>query len=424
MDLTELPGLDNLRYPKGVIYEAESLTSALYGVKRTFFLTQGSTCGLMAALLAVLKPGQSVLIPRNSHVSIINGLILADVNPIYMPVEIDIYGIVTGVSQHTLRKQLQAHPDVAAVVLVHPSYDGRALAIESMIKDIHAAGLPAIIDEAHGAHLHFHEKLPVSSVDCGADIVVQSAHKTLAALTGAAWVHIQGNRVEEEKLEAAIQLLHSTSPSYLTLASLDACRSQLAYEGSKKLECLRHKINHFYNHIQGLNHVKILNQDDDGIDFTKLTLHIMSKTPSNWVNTLQKEGIYPEKIEGNNVLLLTSLADERQNWSALAKVLKMIDEDLKDEVINAETPLSRFPPTQCKLKPRDVFFASKEWISLVHSVGRVVATPVMLYPPGIPILLPGELITLDIINFINKFEAKRKLQGLQYQDEIYIQVIV
>ncbi|MGB3293852.1 MAG: aminotransferase class I/II-fold pyridoxal phosphate-dependent enzyme, partial [Phormidesmis sp.] len=231
-DLPELPDLDNLFAPEGVILQAQSLAAAAFGAEQTWFLANGSTCGLEAAILATCGPGDKLILPRDVHTSAISGLILSGAVPVYVaPTYGSDWDISLGVSPDTVAQALTAHPDAKAVLLVSPTYYGVCSDLAAIAPLVHSYNIPLIIDEAHAPHFAFHPDLPISALAAGADITVQSAHKVLSAFTQAALLHMQGDRLDRHRLSQALQLTQSTSPSYLLLGSLDAARQQMATAG-------------------------------------------------------------------------------------------------------------------------------------------------------------------------------------------------
>ncbi|MEO0828662.1 MAG: aminotransferase class I/II-fold pyridoxal phosphate-dependent enzyme [Cyanobacteria bacterium J06642_9] len=233
-DLPELPELDNLFAPEGVIAEAQDLAAAAFGAEQSWFLANGSTCGIEAAVLATCSPGDRILIPRNAHRSVISALVLSGAMPVYLQPAYDPdWDLVGGVDPAAIAMALETHPEIRAVLLVSPTYQGISSDLSAIADIVHAHGIPLLIDAAHGAHFGFHPALPQSALATGADLAVQSTHKTLGALTQAAMVHIQGARIDRDRLSQALQLTQSTSPNYLLLASLDAARQQMAIAGEK-----------------------------------------------------------------------------------------------------------------------------------------------------------------------------------------------
>ncbi|NJL41391.1 MAG: aminotransferase class I/II-fold pyridoxal phosphate-dependent enzyme, partial [Leptolyngbyaceae cyanobacterium SM1_4_3] len=236
-DLPELPELDNLFAPEGAIAQAQLLAADAFGAEQTWFLANGSTCGLEAAILAACNPGDKLILPRNLHQSAIAALILSGAVPVFVLPEYDAdWDLAHPPKPEAIAQALRDHPDAKAVLIVSPTYHGVCADVGSIARLTDAANLPLIVDEAHGAHFAFHPDLPAPALAEGADLVVQSTHKTLSALTQAAMLHVQGKRIDRARLAASLRLVQSTSPNYLLLASLDAARQQMALEGKELLD--------------------------------------------------------------------------------------------------------------------------------------------------------------------------------------------
>jgi arginine decarboxylase len=282
VDLPELPELDNLFAPEGVIQDAQTLAAEAFGAGSTFFLANGSTCGIEAAILATCGPGDKIIVPRNAHRSVIAGLVLAGAMPVFVEPEYGTdLGLVLGVSAEAIATTLAHHPDCRAMLLVSPTYHGICSDIGAIAALAHSYDIPLLVDEAHGPHFAFHPDLPATALSQGADLVVQSTHKVLGALTQAAMLHIQGERVNRSRLQAALQMTQSTSPSYLLLASLDAARQQMATQGTELLTQtldLSYKIR---AQLSALKNLAVISPADvlpsastQALDLTRLTVDI------------------------------------------------------------------------------------------------------------------------------------------------------
>ena len=233
-DLPELAELDNLFAPQGVIQEAQELAAAAFGAEHTWFLVNGSTCGIEAAILATCAPGDKIILPRNVHQSAIAALILSGAVPIFVTPEYDsVLDIAHSITPSSVATALKQHPDAKAVMMVYPTYYGVCGDVSAIAQLAHQHGIPLLVDEAHGPHFAFHPDLPNSAMAAGADLTVQSIHKVLGAMTQASMLHVQGSWIDTERLSQSLQLLQSTSPSYLLLASLDAARQQMALQGEQ-----------------------------------------------------------------------------------------------------------------------------------------------------------------------------------------------
>ncbi|HEY9844679.1 MAG TPA: aminotransferase class I/II-fold pyridoxal phosphate-dependent enzyme, partial [Candidatus Caenarcaniphilales bacterium] len=234
-DLPELPELDNLFAPQGVIQAAQELAAAAFGAEHTWFLVNGSTCGIMAALLATCAPGDAIVLPRNIHQSAIAGLIIAGAKPIFVEPEYDpVLDLIHSITPEAVAAALAQHA-AKAVMMVCPTYNGVCGDVAAIAQIAHQHHIPLLVDEAHGPHFAFHPDLPTAALAAGADLTVQSTHKVLAAMTQAAMLHVQGPYIASERVRQALQLLQSTSPSYVLLASLDAARYQMALQGKQLL---------------------------------------------------------------------------------------------------------------------------------------------------------------------------------------------
>jgi arginine decarboxylase len=233
-DLPELPELDNLFAPEGVIRDAQDLAAKVFGADRTWFLVNGSTCGIEAAVLATCNPGDKIILPRNSHQSAIAALILSGAVPIFVQPEYDPdWEIAHSIPSSDVAAALERHPDTKAVMMVYPTYYGVCGDVEAIAQLAHHYQIPLIVDEAHGAHFAFHSELPIPALAAGADVSIQSIHKVLGAMTQASMLHLRSHYVNPDRVNRALQLVQSTSPSYLLLASLDAARQQVALQGKK-----------------------------------------------------------------------------------------------------------------------------------------------------------------------------------------------
>ncbi|HLO47108.1 MAG TPA: aminotransferase class I/II-fold pyridoxal phosphate-dependent enzyme, partial [Kamptonema sp.] len=278
-DLPELPELDNLFAPEGVILEAQELAAEAFGGECTWFLANGSTCGIIAAILATCSQGDKIILPRNIHQSAISGLILSGAMPIFVEPEYDaVWDIANSITPSALAIVLEQHPDAKAVMVVYPTYHGVCGNLDAIAQLVHQYNMPLLVDEAHGPHFNFHPELPTPALSAGADLTVQSIHKVLGALTQASMLHVKGDRVDIERLKRALQLVQSTSPSYLLLASLDAARQQMAMHGLElmtKTLLLAETARSRLAKIPGLSVLELLNTPGFvALDSTRLTVKV------------------------------------------------------------------------------------------------------------------------------------------------------
>ncbi|MGC8972096.1 MAG: aminotransferase class I/II-fold pyridoxal phosphate-dependent enzyme [bacterium] len=387
LDLTELPQTDNLFSPNGPLLNAQKLTALAFGSDFSYFLVNGSTQGIQSAFLSAFKPGDKVLVPYYSHRSIIEGFILSGVEPDFIEEEIDEWGIPQNIKLEDVKSKLK--DSIRGIVLMNPNYFGLVPEIKDIVDYAHSKDIIVIVDEAHGIHLHFNKKMPPSGLDVNADIVIQSAHKMGISLTQGALIHVKGNRVDREALEESIKLLSTTSPSTIILASIDVGRRELCLNGRKWLDRLIPIIDEL---TEGIENLGIPVYKKPNMDKTKLTLYNMN---GNQLSFELWEGfrIQSEMSSETYCLFIISLLDSRRILMRFLEALKRI---------------SIYPPGKANIPPRynvvqlprTAFLSSKERIDLKYSVGRISGEIITQYPPGIPLLIPGALITQEIKEYL------------------------
>jgi len=422
LDLTEVQGVDYLDKPTGILREAMDLLADAYGAKESFFLVNGSTVGNQAALMAVGGPGKKILIARNSHRSVVGGLILNGSIPVYLPVNVDPeLGITTSVSPEVLREYLDKN-DVDAVFLTNPNYYGVSGNIRELVDIVHEHGLPIVVDEAHGAHFHFHQALPLSAVDAGADLVVQSTHKTLSSMTQSSWMHMNGDLVDVELLKAALRTLQSSSPNYVLMASLDVARMQMATEGAELLSSALNVAQYLREAINEIPGLQCFGRERVGkygifdVDLTKITITVLGLGLTGYkVEQLLNDelGVEVELSDPNNILAFVTIGDDYDNADKLIKAMSNLSERFFGKLPPLETAaVHTFPVLpEVVLTPREAFFAEKKVVPFREAVGAISAESVVLYPPGIPVIAPGERITEESFDYV----MKRKEEGAEVQ---------
>ncbi|HRC95527.1 MAG TPA: aminotransferase class I/II-fold pyridoxal phosphate-dependent enzyme [Coprothermobacter proteolyticus] len=422
LDLTEVQGVDYLHKPTGILREAMDLLADAYGAKESFFLVNGSTVGNQAALMAVGGPGKKILIARNSHRSVVGGLILNGSIPVYLPVNVDPeLGITTSVSPEVLREYLDKN-DVDAVFLTNPNYYGVSGNIRELVDIVHEHGLPIVVDEAHGAHFHFHQALPLSAVDAGADLVVQSTHKTLSSMTQSSWMHMNGDLVDVELLKAALRTLQSSSPNYVLMASLDVARMQMATEGAELLSSALNVAQYLREAINEIPGLQCFGRERVGkygifdVDLTKITITVLGLGLTGYkVEQLLNDelGVEVELSDPNNILAFVTIGDDYDNADKLIKAMSNLSERFFGKLPPLETAaVHTFPVLpEVVLTPREAFFAEKKVVPFREAVGAISAESVVLYPPGIPVIAPGERITEESFDYV----MKRKEEGAEVQ---------
>jgi len=420
MDLPELPELDNLFAPQGVIQAAQELAAATFGAEKTWFLVNGSTCGIMAAILATCGPGDRIILPRNVHQSAISGLILSGAVPVFVAPEYDpVRDLVHSITPAGVAAALREYPDAKAVLMVYPTYHGVCGDIAAIAQEAHQHQIPLLVDEAHGPHFAFHPDLPISALAAGADLSVQSTHKVLAAMTQAAMLHTQGNYIDPERIAQALQLLQSTSPSYLLLASLDAARQQMAVQGkllmARTLD-LAEQARSQLNQIPGL---PVLGPEQAGatpgffaLDRTRLTLMVSGLGLSGFAADEilhQNLGVTAEFSALQHLTFIVSLGNQAADIERLVQACTLLARGCPV----AALPSPLMPPMLASVStpsqsPRDVFFAPAETVPFEQAVNRISQELICPYPPGIPLLYPGEAIAPVALESL---QQTRKLGG-------------
>jgi arginine/lysine/ornithine decarboxylase len=273
IDMTEISGLDDLHSPDGPILEAEQLLAELYQVKSSYFLVNGSTVGNLAMILATCEKSDVVLVQRNCHKSVLHGLMLAEVEPVFIAPEIDEeWGLAGGVRLKDLQEALQAYPQTKAIILTHPTYHGQSNELTEIVSIAHKKNIPVLVDEAHGAHFILGSPFPESAIKAGADVVVHSAHKTLPAMTMGSYLHVNSELINENRVAFYLQMLQSSSPSYPIMASLDLARAYLASFSAENKEILLKKISSFRDELKQIKDIDVMEGTNDRLDPLKITI--------------------------------------------------------------------------------------------------------------------------------------------------------
>ena len=402
MDLTEVGQLDDLHQPTGVIHEAQMLAAEAFRAKETFFLVGGTTAGNLAAILACCQSGDSVVVQRSSHQSVFHGCMLAGAKPVYLKLDFDEKGIEKSVSSLEIERILQEDDSVKAVVLTSPSYYGRVQPIQEVVQVCHRYQIPLIVDEAHGAHFGFHQALPPSAMDLGADIAVQSVHKMLPSMTMSSMLHLQGSLVSPEEVGHWLRVIESSSPSYPLMASLDVTRRLIATEGEKHLERLLSDLEDFRGNISELRYLFERKADDP----FKCTLTTDGKiTGFELADSLKQEGIYTELADPLAVLLVFGLGTTQKDLDILWNALRKMDEHLamipsSGQKVSlsfaTETQKVSLPLSELRRRPFQP-------VPLSQAAGKISVDMITPYPPGIPVVLPGETWTREAQEMIETF---------------------
>lgn len=426
-DVTNVPDMDDLHQSHGVIKEAQALAANAFGADYTYFLVNGSTCGLQSLVMTVCNPGDKILVPRNMHRSILSGIIMSGAVPLFFKPEYNYdYGLPLGAAPETIENCLNRHPWIKAVILVSPTYHGITSDIARIAEIVHRRNIPLLVDEAHGPHLCFHEGLPQSALQGGADASVQGIHKILSAFTQASMLHIKGSLIDRQRLEANLKLLQSTSTSYLLLASLDAAREEMESHGRYLISGALDLAGYLRQKIARLKGFSVLGKEiagepgAHGLDPAKITislrkLQVTGLWAEQWLR--EKHHIQVEMSDVFNILLIVTFGNSRSDADYLVRALKDMSEHVKLNNIknNPYSVHKRIDPLpgipRLVLTPGEAFRAPYVTIPLAESVGRITTEVVACYPPGIPVICPGEKITVEIIEYL----AALREMGMHFQ---------
>ncbi len=417
IDLTTLDEVDSLQKPKGVIKEAQELAAKAYGADRSYFLVNGTSGGNQAMILTACNPGDKVLVGRNAHKSVLAGLIATGAQPIFYLTEVDEnLKITLNVAYEATRQAIDAHPEARVLFLTSPNYYGICVDLERIISYAHERNVTVLVDEAHGPHLKFHPDLPVSALEAGADLCVQSTHKIIGGMTQASMLHAMAKRIDIPTLSNVLRFVQTTSPSYILMASLDLARMQMATEGEKLLDKaikLAEEARAKINKIPGLlcfgkEMIKgsLFSQMGD-FDVTKLTITVKDLGLSGYqVSQIlnNRYHIQVEMADPFHVLVIVSIGDRRDDLNRLVEALREIS---KDHYGTAHpSPLEEVGVplfmNEAIFTPREAFFADHHYVELEKAVGCISSEIVTVYPPGIPLFIPGEVVTQEVLDYLKK----------------------
>ena len=411
IDITEIDGFDDLHHASGIIKNIENKAKRIYGSKRSFILVNGSTCGILAGIRSVINFGDKVLVARNSHKSVYNAIEINGLNPIYMLPKIGEDGIDGNIDSNEVEEKLKENKDIKLVILTSPTYEGVISDVSFIVSIAHKYNVPVLVDEAHGAHLRFMENIcDKEALNSGADIVIQSLHKTLPALTGTALLHIQGDLVKEENVARELSIFETSSPSYILMSSIEECLDIIESKGKELFKEYQDNLKYFYNEAKKFKNLKILGneiENKDYYDFGKIVIK------TNETNITGKEladilrNDYKIELEMSSInyaLAMTSLCDSRENFKRLLDALIDIDNKLEKENKNKEELNIKL---QLPKKEISILEAIKnnnsEFKNYNELEGRISKEYVWVYPPGIPLITPGEVISKELIKKIEEF---------------------
>lgn len=432
IDLTPMPGIDDLLQPTEAIKEAQELAAEAYGADRTYFLINGSTSGNQCMMMTAVNPGERIAVPRNAHKSMLGGLVMSGASPVYMQPEVDeALHMDNCVTPETVARTIAENPDIKAVYLVSPTYYGVAADIESIAQIARDAGKLLLVDEAWGPHFHFHPALPVSATAAGADLCINSTHKMLSAFSQCAMLHQSGPRVRVDRLESVLKMFLSTSPNLPMVASLDVARRQMAVEGGALLSRTIELAEETRRRLNAIPNVYCFGEELQGrpgvfdLDPTKITITVKDLGYTGYEASEILRRRYNVQVELADLFNVVALVTIGTSPSAADRLVQGVSELAReDRAVDIFSPsgvlerrletgtykLPKIPPM--RMLPRDAFLAETEFVKFKESAGRICAETISPYPPGIPVISPGEELTPEIIDYLAlELKAGVRMQG-------------
>lgn len=423
-DLGVMYALDDFHEPEGALKEAQELTAQLYGAEHCWFSINGTTALIEAMIMGTVGPDETIIIPREAHRSVVSGLVLSGAKPVYMNCEFDErWGIPLGVTLEDAVETMDAHPEAKAILLVYPNYYGVGVDIKNIVKEAHKRNLVVLVDEAHGPHLPFVEALPIEAIEAGADLVAQSTHKSLGSLTQTSWLLGQGNRFQYRRITQMHQMLQSTSPNYIFLASLDMARHQLATKGTNLVHravSLSLQLRRELAAIEGIAIMCDEEVDRPNYDVTKVLIDAkeLGLTGVDFEKRLRAHHIEVELVQAHHVLVLITIGDTEESIMTLVKAVQAISDEIcskssltnrageqieeRTETIQSATIL---PTPVVRMTPREALYKDRKSCMFEAALHHICGETIAYYPPGIPCIAVGEEITESVLQYIQQRRA-------------------
>lgn len=440
VDITEIEGFDNLHHAQGILKEAQERAAVLFGSKETFYLINGSTCGILAAMGSCVKSGDKILLARNSHKAAYHGAFINQLQIKYVYPSVTELGIQGAITPQEIEDAFSDAPDIQAVFITSPTYDGVVSDVEAIAKIAHQHHVPLIVDEAHGAHFGFGEAFPESAITKGADIVIQSLHKTLPSFTQTAVLHLNSDLVESRTVKKYLGIYETSSPSYLLMAGMDKCVRMLQENGEELFQEYTKNLKIFYQENQNLEHLRLLDVSEMkkerelgriyDWDFGKLIILTNTQQLNGeelYQILLQKYHLQMEMCTGSYVTAMTSIMDTREGFERLTKALHDIDKNIGSSVEdNWQGDFIR-ETYQERRKGLEIYQAeslSQKKVKMGEARGMMAGEFIYLYPPGIPLIVPGEIIDERFLSSLRKCKAMGlKVEGMEDTTNQWIQVV-
>ena len=442
-DITEIDGFDDLHQPEGLLKELQEHAAEVYGAEESFYLINGSTSGILSAVSAALPKGGHILMARNCHKAAYHAIYLRNLSVTYLyPPLMEAYDILDGISPEQVREALEREPDIGAVLLVSPTYEGRISDIRRIAEAVHKKNIPLIIDEAHGAHLGFSGDFVMNSCEAGADLVIHSVHKTLPALTQTALLHVNGNRVDRSLLRRFLNIYQSSSPSYLLMASIDNALQYIEDIGAQTFAAFLANYRKLLADLSKCRHLRFLPLEPGKQDVGKLLISTKMTNMSGkelYDILLEEYHLQLEMAAETYALAMFTVNDTEEGYERMRSALLQIDAKLAldaDVMISAkkdsaaetdhfsEAAFSVRTTSEEAIPLACAWDMEKCYVELPDSVDCRAGEFLNLYPPGIPLLVPGERIMSSLLADIQRYlEKGLNVQGLK-SDEGILQICI
>ena len=436
LDITEISGADNLFQAEGIIKGVQDHYARLYHCKKSYLLINGSSGGNIASILASVSSGKQLLMARNCHKSVFNALTLGGIRPVYVyPEMLKEYGISGPIPAGEIERLILENPDVEAVMIPSPNYYGICSDVKSIAEITHQYGRVLIVDEAHGAHLHFSDALPPSALQSGADLVINSTHKTLGSFTQSAALHFNTELVDPYILEDKLQCIQSTSPSYLLMASMDITADILEKHRKVLMREWENNLTLFYDKIKNIPGIKTMGKTE-GLDWTKINISMgkLGITGAELDRILMEDfNINIELFTGDWIMAMSGIGNTKEDYDRLANALEIISQRKRESNPEqmqqkwSDTPDNQLPDGNAGLpappKQAEMFEipVRKKRMMLKNSEGMICASSIIPYPPGIPLICPGEKMGADAIAYIQALRSMgEKVIGVNEAGEIIV----
>lgn len=436
IDITEIDGFDDLHHAAGILKEAQELAAEVYRAEETHFLVNGSTVGILAAILGTTRRGDEILVARNCHKAVYHAVELRELRPIYVYPGFDPETqLNTEISAEDIRHMLEEHPGVRAAVIVSPTYDGVVSDVESIAEAVHAHGIPLIVDEAHGAHFGFHPYFPENSNSRDADVVIHSLHKTLPSLTQTALLHMNGTRADRRRIRKYLHMLESSSPSYVLMASMDACVRLLSEHREECFGSYVEMLKRTRRKLQSLKNLQLA--EHASMEPSKIVISVKGTGLSSrelYRKMAEEYHLQPEMRAGSYVLFMTSVGDTEEGMRRLAEALKRADRQITrcqeaDQRQKGTEPSGngKYPRQEMVMTPGEAEAMREQKPSYLQSlprgesVGETAMEYAYLYPPGCPLIVPGERVSQEAADMLQWYQEQGfAVEGLTSDSRIEV----